>query len=190
MLSNEIWKEITDLLYGVSNLGNIRRNMNYPYKHKNKLYVMPYLNNKGYWCVNLYKHSKVHKFLVHRLIALYFIPNPNNLPEVNHIDGNKQNNSISNLEWITHKQNTQHAWDNNLFKNRHCNASNKRKNSTSIYKGVSWSNQRKKWCVYVTFKKKRYGIGRFNDEILAAKAYDDFIIKMGMQAYGYSTNFI
>lgn len=59
--------------------------------------------------------SKIDKSItVHRLVALYFIPNPNNLPEINHIDGNKHNNHISNLEWSTHADNIKHAVENGL----------------------------------------------------------------------------
>lgn len=62
-------------------------------------------NQSGYYVVILDKKTK----MIHRLLAETFIPNPMNYPEVNHIDGNKTNNSISNLEWCTRKQNIQHA---------------------------------------------------------------------------------
>lgn len=189
MLNTEIWKEILELPYDISNLGNVRRNSSAPYKHRNKTCVQPYTNNKGYSCIHMYKNSKMHKFQIHRLIAISFITNPNNLPEVNHIDGNILNNSISNLEWCTHQYNMQHAWDTGLHTNRCVNASGKRKGSTSNYKGISWSNERQRWCAYVTFNKKRHGIGRFKDEVEAATAYDDFIKKNDLITKGYKLNF-
>lgn len=190
MLNNEIWKEIDDLPYEVSNKGNVRRMANSAYKQKAKKYVKPYINNKGYVCINLYKEGKCYKFQIHRLIAIYFIANPNNLPIINHEDGVTTNNDIGNLEWCTQKQNIQHAWDTGLFTNRHTNASVKRKNSSSKYKGVSWSKERKKWCVCLTVDKKRIALGRYEDEIEAAKIYDNYINENNLQAKGYSTNFV
>ena len=189
MLNTEIWKKIDDLPYEVSNFGTVRRDPKSKYNQKAKSCVQPYVNIKGYLCVNLYKNSKVYKFQVHRLIALYFIPNPNNYPCVNHIDGVTLNNSITNLEWCTHQQNMQHAWDTGLSNHRYVNCSLKHKNSTSKYKGVSWCKQRKRWYVGITVHKKRYGLGRFKDEIEAAKAYDKFVNENNLQQYGYSTNF-
>ena len=190
MLNNEIWKDISNLPYQISNLGTIRRHPNAKYQHKGKTHVKPYINNKGYLCVNLYKDSKVHKFQVHRLLAIHFIPNPKNLNEVNHIDGNPLNNSLNNLEWCTHSENIKHAWDNNLFPTNPANASVKRKNSTSKYKGVSWAKDRQRWYVGITVKGKRIGIGRFTDEIEAAKAYDKYVLENNLISLGYSTNFV
>lgn len=63
-----------------------------------------------YKMATLYKNNRVSKMLLHRLLALTFIPNPNNCPEVNHKDGNKLNNDIDNLEWCTSSQNKYHAY--------------------------------------------------------------------------------
>lgn len=66
--------------------------------------------------VGLLKHGKKTFYFVHRLVALHFIPNPFNKPEVNHLDGNPMNNDVSNLEWCTKKENSQHAWKNGLMR--------------------------------------------------------------------------
>lgn len=103
-------------LYEVSNTGLVRsldRNIKgkdgiwYPFKGKIK---QPMLNKKvPYLQVSLYKNNVEEHFYVHRLVANAFIPNPKNLPEVNHRDGNKQNNSVDNLEWVTSQENKIHA---------------------------------------------------------------------------------
>lgn len=65
---------------------------------------------RGYQCIAYYDTSgKQQQAYVHRLVATAFLPNPDNLPEVNHIDGNKQNNHVSNLEWVTSGENMRHA---------------------------------------------------------------------------------
>lgn len=63
----------------------------------------------GYIQVNVWNKYKQKTFLLHRLLAEAFIPNPNNLPEVNHIDGNKLNNALNNLEWVSRSENIQHG---------------------------------------------------------------------------------
>ena len=70
----------------------------------------------GYLRVGLLKENKVKKYLIHRLVAEAFIVNPNNCPIVNHKDGNKHNNNVSNLEWCTYSQNQKHAYDLDLCK--------------------------------------------------------------------------
>ena len=84
----------------------------YPFKGK-KLKTHPH-KDVAYLIVNLWKNNKGCNYYVHRIIAKAFIPNPLNKSEINHIDGNRQNNAISNLEWCTSSENKQHAWDTGL----------------------------------------------------------------------------
>lgn len=71
-------------------------------------YLKGDINNIGYHRVTLYDNKRKQRFFIHRLVATLFLPNPNNLPEVNHIDGNKDNNNVSNLEWCNRVHN-EHA---------------------------------------------------------------------------------
>lgn len=90
----------------------------YSYFKENEPIKLKYRSDKdGYYDTSLQlKDDRRMAFRVHRLVALTFIPNPNNYPVTNHMDTNKNNNHISNLEWTTISANTQHAYDNNLIK--------------------------------------------------------------------------
>lgn len=86
------------------------------------------INRYGYVAYTLVRNKPYHTFL-HRLMALTFIPNPNNLPQVNHKDGNKLNNTVENLEWCTNKENQRHSWDIGLREGvRECLRSNGKRN--------------------------------------------------------------
>ena len=103
----EQWEFVQDFEnYLVSTLGNVKTVNGKP---KKIVY-----DNKGYGRVELWKNNKGRKFRVHRLVAEAFIPNPLGKEQVNHIDGNKKNNCVSNLEWVTPKENIRHAIENNL----------------------------------------------------------------------------
>lgn len=95
--------------YEVSNTGKVR-SLNFNRTGKTKELKQTKINS-GYLQVQLWKKgSEKSKYcLVHRLVAEVFIPNPNNLPEVNHIDENKENNSVENLEWLSHPKNIIHG---------------------------------------------------------------------------------
>lgn len=96
----EIFKEIKEYpSYSVSTTGNIRKNSN------GKILKASRKPN-GYMQINLFTcDGRRKKEYIHRLIALTFIENPNKFPEVNHIDGVRDNNQVSNLEWVSHKEN-------------------------------------------------------------------------------------
>jgi hypothetical protein len=82
------------------------------YSHKKKRYVSTCNKTCGYLFRDLYKDGKRRKFLIHRLVAQAFVPNPENKPEVNHKDGHKLNNHYTNLEWVTKSENHKHAcWE-------------------------------------------------------------------------------
>lgn len=116
----EIWKPIDGYVgkYEVSNYGNIRslRFIN-NVTNKEQIHILhPQKRNNGYMAIMLYKNGKFTNKLVHRLVAEAFIPNPHGKKQINHIDGNKENNSIGNLEWCTQSENMTHAFKTGLSK--------------------------------------------------------------------------
>lgn len=86
------------------------------YSKKNKKYLKQQLNHKGYPVVKLCKNGVQKEFFIHRLVAMHYIPNPKNKPQINHKNGNKLINCVSNLEWVTNKENIAHAWEFGLSK--------------------------------------------------------------------------
>ena len=85
-------------LYAVTSCGKV-------YSYRNEKFLKLQKRKDGYLQVNLCKNSERKKYLVHRLVAEAYLPNPNNLPCVNHRDENKENNALPNLEWCTHEYN-------------------------------------------------------------------------------------
>lgn len=79
------------------------------WSHRRNRFLKPVVNSSGYFYHNLRSGGKATNKYIHKLIAEAFIPNPEGKPCVNHIDGNKLNNNVSNLEWCTHAENHQHA---------------------------------------------------------------------------------
>ena len=101
-------KKIKDFPYSICSDGRC-------YSHHTNRFRACGVNNRGYLSYILYDGNGTNKqYLVHRLVAEYFIPNPDNLPCVNHKDGNKANNDVSNLEWVSYLDNNIHAIETGL----------------------------------------------------------------------------
>lgn len=119
-LDGEIWKDINEFedMYQVSSYGRVRSLDRYLNSNSNSdsgrlqfkkgVIIKPNIVSGDYWQVSLYNNGKRKVMKFHRLVALEFIPNPLNKREVNHIDRNKCNNSVENLEWCTPKENMKH----------------------------------------------------------------------------------
>ena len=110
------WKDIVgyENEYQINQFGEIRTLKDSPKLKKYDVLKPQTSKRNGYVYQMLYKNGKEKLFRVHRLVAMAFLPNPNNLPQVNHKDGNKQNNSVDNLEWCEQSDNMKHAYKNGL----------------------------------------------------------------------------
>lgn len=121
-----------DNQYTIDEEGNI-------FSFKSNRYLKPYISSKPnqYPRIKLSKNNKDYMFSVHRLVAETFLENKNNKPIVNHIDGNKNNYKLSNLEWVTHKENSKHSIEKGLLKinkgKKHHNTKLSEKDVVDIY---------------------------------------------------------
>lgn len=115
----EIWKDIPEWYgkYQVSNMGNVRKSGKIITRIDGIRMTIPPKNMKtqigpdGYPKLTLHRGDQYRTYTVHRLVATTFIPNPNNKPEVNHINGVKSDNCVENLEWVTRSENYIHSRD-------------------------------------------------------------------------------
>jgi hypothetical protein len=132
----EIWKDIEGFagVYQVSNEGRIRgleRTITCTSGSERIIrerVIKTFTDGRGYLQVGG-AIAKKHLYLVHRIVALTFIPNPDRLPEVNHLDGNKHNNHVSNLEWTTRSKQMLHAYATGL-REKYCYANRRWLNRT------------------------------------------------------------
>lgn len=158
----EMWEKIEGLNYEVSTYGRVRN-----------MFTGKYLtlqDNKGYSKVEIRQDGKRYRFRVHRLVAEAFILNPNNKPQVNHIDGNKLNNHYMNLEWCTQQENNRHAIDTQLI-----NGIN-REDVIKIYLD-SWVNQIKVSDIARKYKTSEKTV----KSIMYKESYKDILKKINLE---------
>ena len=143
-------------LYSVSSEGQVQ-------SHLTGIVLKPAVNHKGYLIVQLSLSGSKRNHRIHRLVAEAFIPNPENLPEVDHINGDRQDNRVENLRWVTGSANT---------RNREvC------KQATSKYNGVRLNEQSGKYLASVWMNRKTVHLGTFVKETEAALAFNRFCIE-------------
>lgn len=138
-MQKEIWRDIKGYegLYEVSDLGNVKSlERSIVRKDGTSYYIAerilrPRKKSEGYLDVALNKDGKAKHYRVHRLVAEMFIPNPENKPEVNHINANKSDNRVENLEWATREENIHHAIKEGLATT--CVKNNKRSKPVAQY---------------------------------------------------------
>lgn len=151
---SEIWKDVLGFedRYRISNLGNLFS------KFKDKI-LSPAKDKDGYRCITLYSGKGFHKFFrMNRLTAINFIPNPKNLPQVNHKDHIKDNDEVSNLEWCEDYENQKKR-------------SEYKGGKTSKLVGVRFHSKPNNWQARISIKRKTYSLGLFKTEIEASDAY-------------------
>jgi hypothetical protein len=154
--NREYWRSISEYPnYEISSVGRVRNAIS------GKI-LKQQIESNGYHRICLYKDGTRKLFYIHRLVCQEFINNPDNKPSVDHIDGVKTNNCISNLRWATH----------------HDNQGNRKKtqNTSSIYKGVCFHKQHQKWSSRFMIDGKYKHLGYFDTEIDAALTYNEAAI--------------
>lgn len=153
-MEEEIWKDIEgyDGCYQISSLGRVkslnREVCNKKRFQKSKILKQSIIN--GYCYQSISFNGRKRTYTVHRLVAIYFIDNENNKPQVNHIDCDKINNNFQNLEWVNSRENE-------------CHKQLSKKN-TSLYTGVNFNKDAKKWRSGININKKFIFLGYFNTE--------------------------
>ena len=137
--------------YFISNFGNVKNS-------KTNKIMKPFNHGKGRKQIDLFKNGKSKKFLIHRLVALAFLENPDNKPFIDHIDNNPANNNVKNLRWATNQENLANT--------------NKYKNNTSGYKGVSFHKQHNKYGAQIRINGKQKHLGYFKTAEDASQTYE------------------
>ena len=153
--------------YEISNKGNVRNT-------KTNRILKPRKNTEGYYIVDLYKNGIKQTLKIHRLIGFAFIPNPENLPCIDHIDRNRTKNLISNLRWISRSNNQRNK--------------PKKTNASSKYMGVYFDKSNGKYKAQISINSKRKHIGLYETQEEAGKAFDNYVKEHNLTEF-YNLNF-
>lgn len=174
--NNIIWKPVIgyEQHYVVSNTGLVKsierkvRNSTISFRVvKEKMKTSNTSTTSDYLYVLLYKNDCMKNKSIHRLVAEAFITNPGNKPMVNHIDGNKLNNNVCNLEWVSSRENKAHAKELGLM-NYNYPTKGKKFGNKSKYHNVQWDKSRNKWKAHISVNNKPQFQKRFDSEDEAA----------------------
>ncbi len=166
-MKKEFWKDVKGYegYYQVSNLGRVKSLKRKQTFSDGRIFTIkerilkPVMNNYDYYGIGLHKECETRNFQIHQLVAICFLnhkPNGNKMV-VNHINFNRVDNRLSNLEIITNRENT----------------NQKHRKSSSKYVGVHWNKARKKWRARITVNGEEKHLGTFTNELDASKAYQD-----------------
>ena len=140
------------------------------FSKKRGIFLKVSKNNRGYYYVQL--SNKIQKlYRVNRLVALYYIPNPENLPQVDHIDGNKLNNRVENLRWCSSSDNLKNTGP--------------RKQNTSGFKNICWNKEKNKWGVRLYYIGKSYSRGNHIKIEDALIARNKLVRDLGIEFYKF-----
>ena len=185
MLNNndvEIWKPVVGFegRYEVSSHGRVNSLQDNHGRPVRKAKTISTSWNGQYLSVQLFVKDVKYYKSAHRLVAEAFLPNPTNLPQVNHIDGVKTNNHVSNLEWCTAQQNIQHAYATGLNPGSGDSLVGNKWGSTSSYHNVTWDKSRGKWKATMKVKRKMIFQKRFDTEVEAALYVNLMIDTLGL----------
>ena len=159
---DEEFKIVDGYNYSISNLSRVRND-------ETGIFIKGIKNRGGYLIVALYKNKIPKRFYIHRLVGIYFIDNLNNCKEIDHINRDKLDNCVNNLRWATRSQNNANK--------------GKFKNTSSIYKGVSFHKRYNKWRSVITIDKKLKYLGYFSSEIEANDARQKYILENNLQEF-------
>jgi hypothetical protein len=169
-MSKEKWKDIVGYVgyYQISNLGRVKSIERFITASNgfDRLINGCILKSQiigGYFTVTLCINHTQKMYKVHRLLAEYFIPNPLNLPHVNHVDNDQLNNDLSNLEWVSIRENNLHRY---LFEK-----------TSSKYPGVYYNKEARLFRAQIQVDGKKIYLGKFEDEKEAGNAYRQALIK-------------